>query len=545
MNEESIILTVGSQDRTGFIVSVETVTRRGIFQFDIIGLANKTISESKQRILSAISFSLREKKHYVNKKITTLLSPADARKEGSHFDLPIAISYLISVKKLLKKAPFSPSSKEQINPASLRASRKEDVQSSFPRTVILGELTLTGSVLPVKQIPLLIRVAMERGIDHFLIPHGNLKEAGAFEGVFVWPVRHISEIIDALDEGVKPNSVLKKFAPAAKLMPGIETSPISKLSARDDSEKKLLIDSVEGNAAAKRALEIALAGRHHILFIGTPGSGKSLLAKAARELIPEMDLSSENIFQTMQRDQERGYGSGTDNAIHFREPHHTSSYSEIIGNRHLPGEVVLANGGILFLDELAEFNRRVLEGLRQPMENKYIQKNSPVGRSDNSIIPADFILIGCMNPCDCGYASSSKQKRRGCICARSQIEKYRRKMNSPLFQRFDLCIYVESEEGSIAGFIKPETCKSGRSMRESIKRVRDVQAGRENESDTSLDAESMRIFNDILARFNLSKREEASLLKVARTIADLSGSKHIHKEHVLEASSYKNHTHMR
>jgi magnesium chelatase family protein len=565
MDKESIILTVGSQDRTGFIVSVETVTRRGIFQFDIIGLANKTISESKQRILSAISFSLHEKKHYVNKKITTLLSPADARKEGSHFDLPIAISYLISVKKLLKGARSGAESVSNPNPSSSSnssrtsgISRMENRAFSFSKIIILGELTLTGSVLPIKQIALLIRAGIDQGILHFLIPEGNMAEMRNFEGIYMWPVRHISEVINMLDK--RPDSILDKFKQIRKA--GIETlsaqrqietgTAADRLQKEEESKKisetgkTFLLDSISGNTTAKRALEIALAGKHHILFIGTPGSGKSLLAKAARELIPELDPSRSNIFQTRRRDLESGSGASGECQINFREPHHTSNYSEMIGNRFTPGEIVLAHGGILFLDELAEFNRRVLEGLRQPMETKYIQKNHSTQEAPDAIIPTDFILIGCMNPCDCGYSRSNQSHGRSCICARSQIEKYRvldediSEIKPPI--QGARPPNQRSKQTGETGTSKQG--QSGYSIRENIKRVRKIQEDREIGSGLDIGGEAKRLFDEICIRFNFSKREEASLLRVARTIADLAASELITKDHVLEASSYKNNMRM-
>lgn len=520
MDKEHIILTAGHHDRASFVVSVETITRRGIFQFDIIGLANKTVSESKQRILSAISFTLGEKRHYINKKITTLLSPADSKKEGSHFDLPIAISYLISVRKLNEEG------------ADLNI---------FSKTILLGELTLTGSVLPIKQITILIRAGIDNGINHFIIPEGNVHEVYIFENIFIWSVKHLSEIVSALQN--------KERLDATKFKSNKTTTEEtdSKGLRLGKIEKTFLLDSIERRHIAKRALEISLAGKHHILLVGSPGGGKSLLAKASKELLPEFNLTEANIFQRQLADV-----SGQSIQIkhlHFREPHHTSSYSEIIGNRFLSGEIVLAHTGILFMDELVEFNRRVLEGLRQPMENKHIQKN--YSGTPNSMVPTDFILIGCMNPCDCGF-SQSNQKR--CICTQGQLDKYRRKINSPLFQRFDLCVRVQHEFDSrdIKGKERgSETSTLASVIVDTIKRVRNIQSSRrERETaetdrqnislpELEIDQECEIIFNQISRRFNFSKREEMSLLKVARTIADIEGLEHIKKEHLLEASSYK------
>lgn len=526
MERENIILTVGHQSHRGFIVSIETITRRGIFQFDIIGLANKTISESKQRILSAISFSLQEKRHYINKKITTLLSPADLKKEGSHFDLPIAVSYLISVKKLL--------------PAELNTSNH--LFDVFSKTIILGELTLTGSVLPIKQISPLLYTAINQGIRHFILPLENKSDTKNIKDIHIWYVKHISEITDILL--TNPNSILQKFEMILEKDNGF----LPKKEKNYNQENKYLIDLIEGNTVAKRALEIALAGKHHLLLIGTPGSGKSLLAKASSELIPELDMSEANVFQKQRISQENTGSSElniyTQNCIHFRQPHHTSNYSEIIGNRFLPGEIVLAHRGILFLDELVEFNRRALEALRQPMENKYIQKNysnESIGES-YSIIPTDFILIGCMNPCDCGYFKSDQKK---CVCAQNQLDKYKRKMNSPLFQRFDLCVYIQGDNKNKryenARDDKNEQRVSGKSIKDNIEKVRLTQKNIQVRNLDLLDTEDAvrSLFEEICIKHKFSKREENSLLKVTRTIADLAESTRIKKEHLLEAISYK------
>jgi magnesium chelatase family protein len=341
-----------------------------------------------------------------------------------------------------------------------------------------------------------------------------------------------------------------------------------------------MLDSISGNETAKRALQISLAGKHHMLFIGTPGSGKSLLAKSSKELLPGIDKKLANIFQLQQIDQSsntsKSSSSSSSSPLYikpFREPHHTSSYTEIIGNRMLPGEIVLAHGGVLFLDELSEFNRRVLESLRQPLENKYIQRNQ------GELVPTDFLLIACMNPCDCGHYQS-KQKR--CVCARSQIEKYRRKMNSPLFQRFDMCVYVQTDNKvreiiGLSGKEEEPPEKShthtniktlkGRDIVKNILKVRRLQTERHQtvarkhdqvgnvtseatelksilleidlENFKNLREKECGVFEEIRARFSFSKREEMSLLRVARTIADLDKSKNILEKHLFEALSYR------
>lgn len=578
----SSVLTIGYQNQQGFIVYIETVTRRGLFQFDIIGLANKTISESKQRILSAIDYSETQKKQYLHKKITTLLSPADIKKEGSHFDLPIAVSYLIASGSSTNK-----------NDQEIITMYKE----LFSSVAILGELTLTGSILPVKHISTLIRVGIDKGIYSYIIPKDNIREINHVENVNIWAVSHISEILQLLNR-VKNTRVrgdsqkifdgtLIKVTNFGKGETGDKenSEALEECSKEEGKNKTFLIDSILGNETLKRAIEVSLAGKHHILIVGEPGSGKSLIAKSARELIPHINRNKLNIFQIEYKDGSEHQKinmetnlSKQSNVISnerlrpFREPHHTSSYSDIIGNRILPGEITLAHGGILFLDELSEFNKRVLEGLRQPLENKYIQKNQ------QSLIETDFILVACMNPCDCGYYQS---KSRRCICARNQIEKFKRKINSPLFQRFDL--YINSVEYS-AEFKKDVEDRKGvlrsvnitdrknlithrysrQAIYENILRVRKLQQMREEQhvlnSNNSyslsekrnilleLDLQNLEglnttvrsILHEITSRFSLSKREIMSLLRVTRTIADIEASESISEKHVLEALSLRN-----
>lgn len=566
----SSVLTIGYQNQQGFIVYIETVTRRGLFQFDIIGLANKTISESKQRILSAIDYSEIQKKQYLHKKITTLLSPADIKKEGSHFDLPIAVSYLIA------------------SGASLNKKDQEIIsiyKELFSSVAILGELTLTGSILPVKHISTLIKVGIHKGIYSYILPKDNIQEIKHIENVNIWAVSHISEILQLLNRAkntrVREDSK-KIFDDTLTKVSDLEKDEAGNKESLENSEecvsemrenKTFLIDSILGNEILKRAIEVSLAGKHHILIVGEPGSGKSIIAKSTKELIPSINKNDLNIFQIEHKDggeykqidtsrdlTKQTNTTSNDRFKPFREPHHTSSYSEIIGNRILPGEITLAHGGILFLDELSEFNKRVLEGLRQPLENKYIQKNQ------QSLIETDFILVACMNPCDCGYYQS---KARHCLCARIQIEKYKRKINSPLFQRFDLCMNSIEYSAKFQNEIKNKKNLlthryAGLTIYENILRVRKLQQARETKYIMNsnnlyslsekrnilleLDLQNLEglnttvrsILHEITSRFSLSKREIMSLLRVTRTIADIEASESISEKHVLEALSLRN-----
>lgn len=545
------ILTIGIDNQKGFLVSIETVTHRGIFQFEIIGLANKTISESKQRILSAIDYSLPEKKQYIHKRIVTLLSPAGIKKEGSHFDLPIAISYIIS--------------------------DKDSIQPLFDRVIILGELTLTGAVLYVKNINTLIAEGVRNGIHNFIIPQSNSIEL-IREDIYLWKVQNISEIIEVIKmgkEALKQKGVLFEQNLCIR---NIEKE------TRDNTNRTAnftyLIDSIKETDILKRALLISLAGKHNLLLIGEPGTGKSLIAKSARELLPSIEVSDlneiqiENLIESKKFEDNRITKDDSLNAP-FREPHHTSSYSEIIGNKHIPGEIVLANKGVLFFDEMSEINKRVLEGLRQPLEDTYIQINQ------QGFIETDFILIGSMNPCDCGFYKSINKK---CVCARSQIDKFQRKISSPLFQRFDLTIntttagnYIHSnssedlkgnimfenilrvrkihrdqiEKGRIKmGQIdtkhtqieseKYENKYSENKKSNSVTQARQFLLIQDSQNESSLSTKEKDLLLDIRKRFYFSKRELSSLLRVARTIADIEGDTLIKEVHIHEALSFKN-----
>lgn len=524
------ILTIGIDGQKGFLVSIETIIKKGLFQFEIIGLANKTISESKQRILSAIDYSVQEKKNYLHKKIVTLLSPAGIKKEGSHFDLPIAISYIVS--------------------------GREYIKSFFDRVIILGELTLTGSVLRVENIHTLIEEGIKNGVHHFIIPKENLVEF-IEEDIYLWKVKNISEIIKIIEDeegfnkNYQKNNLFKKNKPTKHQ--GGEA-----IKFKNNERVTYLIDSITGVEHFKRALLICLAGRHNLLLTGEPGSGKSLIAKSAKELLPSMQSINLNTTQIKRYIElrEAKYIEDTNNTIKapFREPHHTSSYSEIIGNKNIPGEIVLSNKGILFLDEMSEINKRVIEGLRQPLEDKYIQINQ------SEKIETDFILIGSMNPCDCGFY---KSKSRRCICTRTQIDRFQRKISSPLFQRFDLTINTATIENYSYNANKSKL--KGSLIFQNILKVRDIQekrrasyrnwdTNRDNNSTNSrhlllaLDTQNEKdlgireknLLSDITKRFYFSKRETSSLLRVARTIADIEGEEKIREAHIHEALSLKN-----
>jgi magnesium chelatase family protein len=415
--------------------------------------------------------------------------------------------------------------------------------------------------LCVKNINTLIEEGVKKGIHHFIVPQASSIEF-IKEDIYTWKVANISEIIEIVEDKKKfsldiqdnQKEILFKKNTLSKHSKSIDNIP------KDKTGLIYLIDSIDGNETLKRALQISLAGKHNLLLIGEPGSGKSLIAKSSRELLPlvqSIDLNTIQIEKLIETRESRNIREiGDTFKAPFREPHHTSSYSEIIGNRNIPGEIVLSNKGILFLDEMSEINKRVIEGLRQPLEDKYIQINQ------GEKIETDFILIGSMNPCDCGFY---KSKNRRCICTKTQRDRFQRKISSPLFQRFDLTINMSKIENHI---YNNKSNLRGEYIFDNIIKVREIQNNRKysyirkvNKESTdadnllhsrhlllaldslnekSLGTKEKNLLIDITKRFYFSKREVSSLLRVARTIADIENEKQIRELHIHEALSYKN-----
>jgi magnesium chelatase family protein len=363
---------MGTKGLEAFVVSVESDISRGLYQFDIVGLGDKAVTESKLRILSAIKNSGFASPKTLAQKITVLLSPAGIKKEGSHFDLPIAISYLQKCGEIRGKM--------------------------LANTLIVGELSLRGKLQPIKNIFLLATKAKDLGYKNIIIPRGNMHLGKLIDGICIFPAGSLRDAIDILNGNNEIRPLIYKAD--------------TKLHLRSaDSNLNFAFDMISGQSSAKRALEIALAGKHNIAFYGPPGTGKSLLAKAAAELVPALSKDEEVVCKIIH--EQAGHTIQTNSRNFrppFREPHHTSSCSSLIGNATKVGELSLAHNGILFLDELAEFKRDTLEALRQPIEDGYV-KNFTHGNMTNSklnqTLPADCIIIAAMNLCRCGNHGSA------------------------------------------------------------------------------------------------------------------------------------------
>lgn len=488
------------------LITIEVNSSRGCM-FYLVGLPDSAVKESHQRIISALQVTGYK---MPTSNIVINMAPADIRKEGSAYDLPLAIGIL--------------------------AANETISSEKLPHYLLMGELSLDGSIQPIKgALPIAIK-AREEKFDGLIVPLQNAREAAVVNNLNVYGVTNIKEVIEF-------------FNGKCELQPTIVNTREEFYTRQEEFEYDFA--DVKGQENVKRALEVAAAGGHNLIMIGAPGSGKSMMAKRLPSILPPLSLGES--LETTKIHSVAGKLSRDTSLITkrpFRNPHHTISQSAMVGGGNFPqpGEISLAHNGVLFLDELPEFQRSVLEVLRQPLEDRRIS----ISRVKCSIdYPASFTLIASMNPCPCGYYN---HPTKACVCSPGQVQKYLNKISGPLLDRID--IQIEIVPVPFEEMANNHSAEPSSEIRKRVIKARQIQDTRFadqpgiycNAQMTSKllsqyaqpDNKGLTLLKNAMNRLNLSARAYDRILKVSRTIADLEGSEQILSAHLAEAISYRN-----
>jgi len=495
------------------LVTIEADATNGLHTFSIVGLPDKAVEEARDRVASAIKNSGLTSPKASRKKIIVSLAPAALKKEGAAFDMPIAIAYLSAIGEV----------------------------NVHKHQLFAGELALDGSLRPIHGALSLAQAARRAGIKEIFVPHENAEEAALVDGISVYGVRTIKQLIAHLGGG-------EALAPAAPYSARSREAPVS---------SGMVLETIRGQEHAKRALEVAAAGRHNIAFFGPPGTGKTMLARALASLLPP--LTQEEIIEVTTIHSYAGVSNGDVVTVSpFRAPHHSSSNVALVGGGTIPkpGEVTLAHRGVLFLDEFPEFARDVINALRQPLEDRVVTVSRARG---SQMFPANFTLVVALNPCPCGFygtQGAEGNRARTCTCEQYSIERYRKKVSGPIADRIDMWVHVGDipiEDISIQN--TPVSTGETTEARDRIARAHKTQQHRYKahpsiHTNSDLGADTIHALARItptaekhllhaVKKFGMSARGYHRTIKLARTCADLAGNEEITESDMLEALQYR------